>query len=384
MATKSSTQTQSIVILGSTGSIGINALSVAKSFDIKIESLSAGRNIALLNTQIKEYKPQKICIAHTNDLDKIDKTLIKTHNIEVFCGENGIKEMIESSQSNLVLNAIVGFAGLAPSLKAKQCGKKLALANKESLVSGGWLFNDYDITPIDSEHFGLSYLLSHRDSRKTLKRLIITASGGALRDMPLKQLPNASIQSALKHPNWSMGQKITIDSATIANKLFEILEAFWLFGVREIDAYIEQSSLIHALVEFIDGSLSAHLSVADMKLPIAYALNFHKAQISKVITPFDITKFCNISLKEIDKARYPLWELKDNLLNLPKLGLVFNAGNEIAVGAFLKGQITFGNITHIIESALQKFDNVAHLELTNYEDIAYIDSEVRKYTQGLI
>ncbi len=375
--------TQTLIILGSTGSIGVNALSVAKSFEIKIESLSAGRNIALLNTQIKEYTPQKICIADPNDKDKLDTTLIKQHNIEVFYGASGIIEMIESSQSNLVLNAIVGFAGLAPSLKTKQCGKNLALANKESLVSGGWLFGDYSITPIDSEHFGLSYLLRDKDSQM-LKRLIITASGGALRNMPITEIPNASLQSALKHPNWKMGQKITIDSATMANKLFEVLETFWLFGVREIDAYIEQSSLIHALVEFIDGSLSAHLSVADMKLPIAYALDSTKARNLGLIASFDMTKFCNIALKEIDTARYPLWSLKDELLSSPKLGIVLNASNEIAVNAFLQEKITFDKITTIIESALQKFSNVSSLGLMSYEDIACVDNEVRQYTQNLI
>ena len=378
------THTKNLIILGSTGSIGVNALSVVKSFGINIESLSAGRNIALLNTQIKEHKPQKICIACHKDKDKLDMSFIKAHNIEIFCGENGITQMIESSQSNLVLNAIVGFAGLAPSLKTKQCGKKLALANKESLVSGGWLFSDYDITPIDSEHFGLRYLLRHSDSKKTLKRLIITASGGALRDMPLTEIANASLQSALKHPNWTMGQKITIDSATMTNKLFEVLEAYWLFGVREIDAYIEQSSLIHALVEFIDGSLSAHISIADMKLSIAYALDSHKAQGMGLITPFDMSKFCNIALREIDTARYPLWNLKNHLLHSPKLGLVFNASNEIAVNAFLQEKIAFGKIAKIIESALQKFDSITSLELMSYEDIARIDSEVRQYTQKLI
>ena len=177
-----------MILLGSTGSIGTNTLKVANAFGLPIESLSAGKNIALFNTQIHQYRPKNICIADINDATKLDMAYIKAQNIRIFFGEEGLLDMIKASQSTLAVNALVGYAGLAPSLVIKQCGKKLALANKESLVNAGWLFADYPITPIDSEHFGLWYLHTAR----AIHRLCITASGGALRDMPLDKLPFAT------------------------------------------------------------------------------------------------------------------------------------------------------------------------------------------------
>lgn len=365
-----------MILLGSTGSIGTNTLNVANAFGISIESLSAGKNIALFNQQIRHHRPQNICIADENDMPKLDMSFIREHNIRVFCGEKGLLEMIESSHSSLAVNAIVGYAGLAPSLKIMQCGKKLALANKESLVNAGWLFAGYPITPIDSEHFGLWYLHTTRQIHK----LYITASGGALRDMPLQDLPFASIAQALKHPNWSMGQKITIDSATMVNKLFEILEAYWLFGLGDIDAFIEEQSAIHALVEFVDGSITAHISHADMQLPIAYALDEGQAKHTRLIPRFDIATFAHIHCKPIDPRRYPVWELKDTLLAYPKLGIVLNASNEVALRAFLDSQICFGDISACILRSMQYFESVKDHALTQIQDIRALDSEVRAFS----
>lgn len=373
-----------------------------------IEALSAGRNINLLNAQMREVLPQKIAIADSKDIPKLDNAFIKKYNISVYCGESGILEMIADSQSALVVNALVGFAGLAPSLQAKQYGKKLALANKESLVVAGWLLKDYKITPIDSEHFGLWYLaqnmqFSHARNLKNpqnphaqdsanfqnpqdfpaqsaIKQLLLTASGGALRDMPLDKLANATPQEALKHPNWSMGQKITIDSATMINKLFEVLEARWLFGIERINALIEKNSLIHALIEFVDGSLCAHICHSDMRLPIAYALNPALARTQNIIAPLDLSALSNLSLAPIDTKRYPLWKLKDTLLNAPKLGVALNASNEIAVSAFLSGRIKFGAIEKIILHALEKFESSKDCALANLEEIKELDSAVRKYS----
>ena len=395
-----------MILLGSTGSIGVNTIKVAKAFNMPIEALSAGRNINLLNAQMREVLPQKIAIADSKDLPKLDDAFIKKHNISVYCGESGILEMIADSQSALVVNALVGFAGLAPSLQAKQCGKKLALANKESLVVAGWLLKDYKITPIDSEHFGLWYLAQNtqfsyaQDSKNSqntqdstnfqnpqdfpaqngIKQLLLTASGGALRDMPLGKLANATPQEALKHPNWSMGQKITIDSATMINKLFEVLEARWLFGIERINALIEKNSLIHALIEFVDGSLCAHICHSDMRLPIAYALNPALARTQNIIAPLDLSALSNLSLAPIDTKRYPLWNLKDTLLSAPKLGVALNASNEIAVSAFLSGRIKFGAIEKIILHALEKFESSKDCALANLGEIKELDSAVRKYS----
>lgn len=365
-----------MILLGSTGSIGTNTLKVANAFGLPIESLSAGKNIALFNTQIHQYRPKNICIADINDAAKLDMAYIKAQNIRVFFGEEGLLDMIKASQSTLAVNALVGYAGLAPSLVIKQCGKKLALANKESLVNAGWLFADYPITPIDSEHFGLWYLHTAR----AIHRLCITASGGALRDMPLDKLPFATPAEALKHPNWSMGQKITIDSATMVNKLFEVLEAYWLFGIQHIDAYIEECSAIHALVEFVDGSITAHISHADMQLPIAYALDEQKAKSMRLIPRFDMSALTNIHLKPIDSKRYPVWDLKSTLLAYPKLGIVLNASNEIAVGAFLDSHIDFGSISACILESMRYFDSIKTHALTDIQDIRALDSEVRAFS----
>lgn len=357
-----------MILLGSTGSIGTNALEVAQSFHIPIESLCAGKNIALLNTQIQTHRPRNVCIADKNDAPKLIKG-----DYNLFFGNQGILELIQSSKSDLVLNALVGFIGLEPSLKALECNKKLALANKESLVSGGWLLQKALITPIDSEHFGLWYLINQRP----IKKLYITASGGAFRNAPLESIATATPEQALKHPNWEMGRKITIDSASMANKLFEMLEAFWLFGSADIDAYIEPSSNVHALIEFLDGSITAHISKPHMKLPIAYALDSKQALKQSFIQP---TSLCDIQLAftSIDTQRYPLWRLKDEILSNPKKGVVLNASNEVAVEAFLKGTINFGRIAPLVFEAIDAFHHLG--ELKDIESIIELDLRVREFT----
>ena len=383
-----------MIILGSTGTIGVRALEIACKFGKRIEALAAGRNIALLNAQIARYKPQKVAIAFREDLDKLEP-----RGAQVFVGQSGLCEMIEGCESWFVLNGIVGFAGLLPSLHAQKCGKKLALANKESLVSGGWLLDRSAITPIDSEHFGLWYLLNNpshsnqnvgnqSDANQStenhsagnqmwhIKRLIITASGGAFRDMELESIHTATKELALKHPNWQMGQKITIDSASMANKLFEMLEAYWLFECKEVEAFIERSSSIHALVEFVDGSTTAHFALPDMSLPIAYALDSQKAHSSKILDSLDLVALGSLRFEAIKHARYPLWELKDTLLANPKLGVVVNAANEVAVSKFLRDEIVFGDIARTVFGAIERFEGDCK-DLQEYESIATLDTEVR-------
>lgn len=371
-----------MIILGSTGTIGVRALEIACKFGKRIEAIAAGRNISLLNTQIARYKPKKVAIAFKEDLDKLEP-----QGAQVFVGQSGMCEMIDGCESGFVLNGIVGFAGLLPSLHAQKCGKKLALANKESLVAGGWLLDRSAITPIDSEHFGLWYLLNNPHSASQsnqsvsqpqhIKRLIITASGGAFRDMELESIPCATKAQALKHPNWQMGQKITIDSASMANKLFEVLEAYWLFGCKEVSAFIERSSSIHALVEFVDGSTTAHFALPDMSLPIAYALDSSKARSSKILDSLDLSALGALRFENIECARYPLWGLKDTLLENPKLGVVVNAANEVAISKFLRDEIAFGEIARIVFGALERFESKSN-DLNEYESIAMLDAEVRE------
>jgi len=356
----------SIVLLGSTGSIGVNTLIVAQKFDISIEVLVCGKNIELLNQQILEHKPKVVIIANKEDVPLVNHCCVKY-------GQEAILEAIEDSESELVVNALVGFLGLRPTLKAIECGKRIALANKESLVAGGAFIDTSKIQPIDSEHFGLWYLLQDRP----ISKMIITASGGAFRDWPLEKLAHATLADTQKHPNWSMGQKITIDSATMVNKVFELLEARWLFGEGEYDAIIETRSLIHALIDFKDGSTTAHFAHASMQLPIAYALD--EKMDENILSHVDLLKVASLEFKEIDKARYPIWEIKEELLKKPNFGVVINAANEAAIEKFVAKEIGFMDISRTIIQAYRAFQT----QPQSIDDIYLIDKEVRAYAKQL-
>lgn len=318
----------SIVLLGSTGSIGVNTLIIAKRYNLQIEALVAGQSIDLLNQQIAEFNPKYVAIANEQDKSKVNHP-------HVFCGDAGIIELLEQTSSPTIVNALVGYTGLAPTLKAIELGRKVALANKESLVVAGEFIEMSKIVPIDSEHFGLWYLMGERPFSK----LYVTASGGAFRDWDINDIQTATFSQALKHPNWSMGNKITIDSATMTNKLFELLEAKWLFDTSNIDAFIEKKSIIHALAEFKDGSTTAHFAGVDMKLPIAFAL---KGKIEEeILPPVNLLKMGAIEFLPITSERYPIWEIKQHLLDNPHLGVVVNAANEEAILKFEKDECDF-------------------------------------------
>ncbi len=352
-----------MILLGSTGSIGVNTLKIAKEFDLEVEMLVCGENIALLRKQIEQFHPRIVVTAKRVD---IDAPLY-------FWGEEGILRALEEAKSPLVVNALVGFLGLKPTIKAIELGKRVALANKESLVAAGKFIDMDKITPIDSEHFGLWYLLQ---GRKDFRKLLITASGGAFRDWDIEKMRHATLQDALRHPNWSMGRKITIDSATMVNKLFEILEAYWLFGSSNIDALIETRSVIHAMVEFVDGSTTMHASEADMRLPIAFAL---LGEVKKeIVKPIDFVRIGNIEFRSIDPKRYPVWKIKDALLQKPHLGVVVNAANEAAIELFIEEKIAFMQISELILQAFEAFED---MNMENLEDIFAIDEEVRRFVQ---
>lgn len=354
-----------MILLGSTGSIGVNALKIAKKFHIKVEALCANQSVELLNEQISIFQPKYVAIG-----DKSLKHKIRHHHI--FCGDEGIVEMLNICQDNLVVNALVGFAGLQPTITSIELGKKVALANKESLVAGGAFVDTSYIQPIDSEHFGLWYLLNDKKPTK----MILTASGGAFRDTPLDKLSSMGAKEALKHPNWSMGKKITIDSATMTNKLFELLEAKWLFECEKFDAVIEVNSLIHALIEFEDGSTTAHFAKPDMTLPISYAV-LNKVQTS-ILPHINLEQINAIKFKPIDPQRYPIWEIKETLLQNPKLGVIVNAANEIGVKKFLEGKIDILELVKLTKKALKVFEN--HTPST-IEDVFEIDLHVREFCQ---
>ena len=355
-----------MILLGSTGSIGVNTLNIARKFNLNVEVLVAGRNIELLNQQIKEFKPKVVVIDQAKDIPLV------CHN-NVFFGEDAILQAIEQSSSKTVVNALVGFLGLRPTLKAIECGKKIALANKESLVAAGKFIDQKNLRPIDSEHFGLWYLLQD----KKIDSMMITASGGSFRDYPLNDLKNVSIKEALSHPNWSMGNKITIDSATMTNKMFELLEAAWLFDIRKLDAIIETKSLIHAFINFKDGSTTAHIANASMQLPIAYAILGSCDE--EILKPVDLVQVANLEFRKIETSRYPIWEIKDEIVNNLDLGVVLNAANEVAVAKFLNSQIGFLDISKISLNAINKFNNV---KATSIDDIFEIDKQVRIFCES--
>ncbi|OHE09565.1 MAG: 1-deoxy-D-xylulose-5-phosphate reductoisomerase, partial [Sulfurimonas sp. RIFOXYC2_FULL_36_7] len=283
-----------------------------------VEALVAGNNIDLLNSQIKEHNPKIVVIANKEDVYRVEHP-------HVFHGQEAILDVIKNSSSELVVNALVGFLGLRPTLTALECKKRVALANKESLVACGAFIDTTKIQPIDSEHFGLWYLMQNRP----VEKMIITASGGAFRDWELERLQHATLADTQNHPNWSMGQKITIDSATMVNKIFELLEARWLFGEGKYDAIIETKSLIHALIDFKDGSTTAHFANASMQLPIAFALDGKMQE--NILPHVDLLKVGSLEFREITTDRYPIWQIKEELLKKPSRGVVVNAANEAAI-----------------------------------------------------
>ena len=354
-----------MILLGSTGSIGVNTLEIAKKFSLHVEVLVCGKNIELLNKQILEHSPEVVVISDKEDIHKVNHT-------NVFYGSESILKVIEDSKSDLVVNALVGFLGLRPTLTSIACGKKVALANKESLVACGAFIDISKIQPIDSEHFGLWYLMQDRP----VSKMIITASGGAFRDWDIQKLQNATLSDTQKHPNWSMGQKITIDSATMVNKMFELLEARWLFGEGEYDAIIETKSLIHALINFKDGSTTAHFAHASMQLPIAFALD-GKMQ-DNILGHVDLLKVGSLEFREITTDRYPIWQIKDEVLKNPARGVVVNAANEVAIEKFINKEIGFMDISKTIIDAYEKFI----IEPKSVDDVFDIDLQVRAYVRN--
>jgi 1-deoxy-D-xylulose-5-phosphate reductoisomerase len=349
-----------VILLGSTGSIGVNTLEVAKKFNVDVEVLVCGKNIELLNRQILEHSPKVVVIADAIDAHKVNHS-------NVLFGSDAILQVIQDSESELVVNALVGFLGLRPTLTALNNGKKVALANKESLVACGSFIDVSKIQPIDSEHFGLWYLMQDR----AVEKMIVTASGGAFRDWDINKLQNATLADTQKHPNWSMGQKITIDSATMVNKMFELLEARWLFGKGEYGAIIETKSLIHALIDFKDGSTTAHFAHASMQLPIAYAIDAKMNE--NILGHVDLLKVGSLEFREITTDRYPIWEIRKELLKNPSRGVVVNAANEVAIEKFINKEIGFMDISKTIIKAFEKFSDLPK----NVDDVFDIDADIR-------
>ena len=355
---------KNITVLGSTGSIGTQCLDIAQNDkNIKINAISAKSNIKLLEEQIREFKPEIACIV-SEEKYKILKDNVSDLSTKIVCSKEGLLEICENKNSDTVLNSIVGIAGLVPTICAIKNKKRILLANKETLVCAGDLINkllkenNVDIIPVDSEHSAIFQCINGEKKDK-LKRIILTASGGPFFGKNKDDLKNITKYDALKHPNWDMGAKITIDSATLMNKGLEIIEAKHLFNVDvdDITPVIHRQSIIHSMVEFCDNSVIAQLGSADMRLPISYAINYPERKES-IAKPLDIFNMPNLTF---DKPDYETFECLSLAIDALKKGglypAVLNGANEAAVDMFLNDKIKFLDIAYLVKEAISLFKN---------------------------
>lgn len=379
-----------IAILGSTGSIGTQALDVVRAHpdEYQVYGLSAHRSLDLLVAQAREFMPAMVCIADVSLLERLREAL---HDLPIQCyaGDDAIVDMVTMPSVDMVLASMVGYAGLRPTLEAVRCGKTIALANKETLVVAGELITslarqkNVALLPVDSEHSAIFQSLEGEDYR-SIEKLLLTASGGPFRTFSHEQLQHVTAREALKHPNWQMGAKITIDSATMMNKGFEVIEACWLFGVSEdqIEVLVHPQSIIHSAVQFVDGSVKAQLALPDMRLPIQHAFSYPRRLKN------DYPRLDLLSLKQgltffpPDTERFPCLQLaRAAFRQAGNMPCIVNAANEVAVSAFLKDQIAFLDIPKLIERAMTTIGFVQH---PDYECLVETDTETRtRITQYL-
>ncbi|MDI9512496.1 MAG: 1-deoxy-D-xylulose-5-phosphate reductoisomerase [Clostridiales bacterium] len=371
-----------IAILGSTGSIGTQALDIIernRSY-FKIEALSAHNNIELLKEQIDKFKPRVVTV-----VDKEKAEILKSKissKTEILVGPSGLKEIASIKNLDMVLVAVVGIAGLEATIAALSTGNDVALANKETLVAGGQLVmntakvHGSSIIPVDSEHSAILQCIQGA-RKKDIKGIVLTASGGPFRGYTREDLEKVTVEDALKHPNWVMGQKITIDSATLMNKGLELIEAKWLFDldIEQIKVVIHPESIIHSMVEFIDNSVLAQLGLADMRIPILYALTYPERMPSPVES-LDLLKLKKLSFEEADLETFSCLKLAINAIEIGgTMPVVLNAANEIAVKKFLDRKIGFNEIASLVKEAMKNHKPINEPVL---EDILRVDQAIRK------
>ncbi|MDD4068465.1 MAG: 1-deoxy-D-xylulose-5-phosphate reductoisomerase [Bacteroidales bacterium] len=378
-----------VAIIGSTGSIGKQALEVIEHHKDRlcVEMLTANSQADLLIEQALRFDPNAVVIADNNQYKKVKEALAST-DIKVFAGQEALEEIVQMETIDIVLTAIVGFAGLKPTLKAIEAKKPIALSNKETLVVGGELItklsieNSVPIIPVDSEHSAIFQCLAG-EFYNPIEKIILTASGGPFLGKTKDELNNITPKQALNHPNWVMGNKVTIDSATLMNKGLEVIEAKWLFdlSVDKIEAVIHPQSVIHSMVEFEDGSVKAQMGLADMRLPIQYALTYPE-RLKTNFPKFNILDFPNLSFLKPDMETFPCLGLAYQAIqkggNMPT---IMNAANEIAVEAFLRGVIGFLEIPEIIANAMSKYNFIAK---ANVNDFFETDKEVREELSSML
>lgn len=378
-----------IAILGSTGSIGTQALEVVReqAGRLQVEVLTANSNADLLIAQAMEFQPNHVVIADEQHYLKV-KDALQPHDIKVFAGNKAIEEIMEISSAEMVLTAMVGYSGLKPTISAIKSGKQIALANKETLVVAGDLITQLvaqhrvSLIPVDSEHSAIFQCLVG-EHEQSVDKIILTASGGPFRGKKRHDLTGITKAQALKHPNWTMGAKITIDSATLMNKGLEVIEAKWLFGLKpeQIDVVVHPQSIIHSMVEFNDGSIKAQMGLPDMKLPIHYAC-FFPERVKTQFPRMSFKEINHLTFEEPDKETFRnlalAYEAMDKGGNLP---CILNAANEIAVAGFLQDKIGFLEIAELNERCMQQVKFIASPSL---EDYVATDEETRALALSLI
>lgn len=383
------TETKRVAILGSTGSIGTQTLDVIRQHSDRftVEVLTAQNNCDLLISQALEFKPNAVVIGNEANYLKVKDALIP-HDIKVFAGQKAIAQVVEMETIDVVLTALVGYSGLIPTVHAIKAGKQIALANKETLVVAGEIItalakeNRVNIYPVDSEHSAIFQCLVG-EFHNPIEKIILTASGGPFRGKDRAFLETVTREQALKHPNWDMGAKITIDSASLMNKGLEVIEAKWLFGLKtdQIEVVVHPQSIVHSLVQFEDGSIKAQLGLPDMRIPIQFALSYPD-RFKSDFERFNFANYPNLTFEQPDMKTFRNLQLAfDALATGGNAPCVLNAANEIAVAAFLNREVGFLEMSDLIEETLAKATFVKHPSL---EDYVASDAEARMITENLI
>ena len=376
-----------IAILGSTGSIGTQALQVIEEHPELYEAyaLTANNQVELLAQQARKFMPAAVVIANEAKYLQL-KEMLADLPIQVYAGADALCEIVEAKPIDVVLASMVGYAGLRPTMNAIKAGKAIALANKETLVVAGELINALaqqyhtPILPVDSEHSAIFQCL---EPNNVLEKVILTASGGPFRTFTMEQLQHVTKEQALKHPNWDMGAKITIDSATMMNKGFEVIEAKWLFGVRpdQIEVVVHPQSIIHSMVQYEDGAVKAQLGMPDMRLPIQYAFSYPQ-RIKASFDRLDFSTMKELTFEQPDTNRFRCLALAYEALNRGgNMACIVNAANEVVVSAFLKDKISFLRMSEVIEQTMAK---VPFIQIPTYEDYVATDAEARRMAESLI
>ncbi len=378
---------KAITLLGSTGSIGTQTLDIVAQYpdQFRIVGMAAGRNIELLSQQIRQFRPEVVAIADPNQLPELKSAIADLESPpQLLAGEAGVVEAAAYGDAESVVTGIVGCAGLLPTISAIKAGKDIALANKETLIAGAPVVlplvekHGVKLLPADSEHSAIFQCLQGVPA-EGLRRIILTASGGAFRDWPVEKLPEVTVADALKHPNWSMGRKITVDSATLMNKGLEVIEAHYLFGVDydHIDIVIHPQSIIHSLIELQDTSVLAQLGWPDMRLPLLYALSWPE-RVATDWEPLDLVKSGDLTFREPNHQKYPCMQLAYDVGRMGgSMPAVMNAANEQAVALFLDENISFLDIPRVIETACDRFQS-QNTSQPSLEDILAADQWARQ------